>query len=377
MPVYFYMGRDLVGRASEPVFHQEMIGVERICRHIWQKFQAQDKTYAVILNVQRIGVGQELSPDLVVISELGVGVVELKDYFGRINCEKPNGRWMAGTEPIMAFGRGEVDERGKPQYYINPAIQVRYYASCIRQELLNQPPLRWIKDNPDYWQKIKIQTAVCFTNTRAITSLCNQKVSANYRPGRTLPDWEIFSVITPAEFASWMLSLRFDVQMSHADWYGALSISPHEVLDLAEHFFGGQIWNGLTPFLQSPREPLGYLYLLDEHNREIFCFHLEHDDVLIGRKAETCGVIIPDTEAFQAVSREHARILSTAQGIYMEDANSLHGTFIDGEPVNERRQLKPGAIISLGSNDPAGPCRLKFVQVVPGSAATTSHSEIG
>ena len=56
--------------------------------------------------------------------------------------------------------------------------------------------------------------------------------------------------------------------------------------------------------------------------------------LLIGREA-TCQVVLAETK----VSREHARIVLEQADYFLEDFNSTNGTFVNGNPVNRRRQL--------------------------------------
>jgi hypothetical protein len=54
------------------------------------------------------------------------------------------------------------------------------------------------------------------------------------------------------------------------------------------------------------------------------------------------------TVADSSVSSRHARILRTAQGFVIEDAQSRNGTFVNGERVTEKRQLADGDLIRIG-----------------------------
>ncbi len=46
----------------------------------------------------------------------------------------------------------------------------------------------------------------------------------------------------------------------------------------------------------------------------------------IGRHAQLCDFTIPD----ETISRRHFRLVRTADGIMIEDLNSLNGTYVDG-----------------------------------------------
>ena len=373
MPVHFYLGKDLQGHASEPVFHHEIAGIVRICRHLWVKLNDLDEVYAVIVNIQRIGVGEELAPDLVVISEMGLGVVETKESFGVIDCHDPTGTWFADKHAIMSFDRLGVDEMGKKQLYANPAIQVRTYARAIRKHLLSKQPRAWLPSENPFWGRMKLQTAVCFTNLLADTSKCQKEIIAHYPPGRILETWEVLSVLTPAEVAEWVFNLRFDVQTGHADYYRPSKLSADEVLMLAEKFFGGKQWDKMLDYIQAGLKPFAYLSIIDKNDQASFCYHLEHDDTLLGRDAGACTLIIPGS--YKSVSRVHARLIRTEDGVFIKDTNSSHGTFLNGKPVLGLELVTPRSMIQLGSDDMPAFCKLQYTLTPPPSAlpTTTTH----
>lgn len=67
------------------------------------------------------------------------------------------------------------------------------------------------------------------------------------------------------------------------------------------------------------------------------------DTVVIGRAAGSTIQIDNQT-----VSRQHARVVLGADGTYIEDAGSSHGTFVDGKRLNGPVRLRDGAQIRLG-----------------------------
>ncbi|MEW6094226.1 MAG: FHA domain-containing protein [Chloroflexota bacterium] len=64
--------------------------------------------------------------------------------------------------------------------------------------------------------------------------------------------------------------------------------------------------------------------------------------LLIGREA-TCDVVVPD----RMVSRFHARITPTPEGMQLEDLGSKNGTHCNGNPVAERMILKDGDTLQI------------------------------
>jgi phosphoserine phosphatase RsbU/P len=67
-------------------------------------------------------------------------------------------------------------------------------------------------------------------------------------------------------------------------------------------------------------------------------------EVLIGRKGDA-DVVLNN----QHVSRHHAKLVKSADGYFIEDLNSTHGTFVNESRI-EHRELKHGDKISLGKD---------------------------
>jgi len=92
----------------------------------------------------------------------------------------------------------------------------------------------------------------------------------------------------------------------------------------------------------------------------------------IGR--EGCDITLPDPD----VSRRHAAIQIMAGELSIEDLGSTNGTFVNGEQIMERRTLRGGDEVRIGSTvwrlrAPAEATRLSDVpsEVSPASQATT------
>lgn len=68
------------------------------------------------------------------------------------------------------------------------------------------------------------------------------------------------------------------------------------------------------------------------------------DEILIGREG-ACQVIIADRQ----VSRYHARLSASADGVLLEDLSSKNGTFCNGAPIQDPVILKEGDIIQIAS----------------------------
>ena len=72
--------------------------------------------------------------------------------------------------------------------------------------------------------------------------------------------------------------------------------------------------------------------------------------------------------ASEEVSRKHCALLSSAQGITVRDLGSRNGTFVNGKPITEATELKPGDLLVIG------PMGFRFPQPAPPSARTASKA---
>ena len=71
----------------------------------------------------------------------------------------------------------------------------------------------------------------------------------------------------------------------------------------------------------------------------------EGSELVIGR-AETCSVQIPDSE----ISRQHARVTLHNAGIWVQDAGSRNGVFINEKRIVRPTELRPGGKLSIGDH---------------------------
>jgi hypothetical protein len=74
---------------------------------------------------------------------------------------------------------------------------------------------------------------------------------------------------------------------------------------------------------------------------------LDRPSVLIGRGKES-DLVLQE----QGVSRQHARLQHSPEGWMLIDLGATNGTFINGQqiPAHERRLLKPGDRVTIGSS---------------------------
>lgn len=337
MPVKVYVGRDSEEHQWAPDYAHEAGAAQELVGKLWSAFHHLPHLYAVLVNQHRPNA------DMVIITERGVGVVELKHYFGRIRIGA-DGAWYAGGHPIRSG------------VYTDPHQQVQAYAEGLRRKTLQFILPKWLKRQSSKWDDLKFQTAICFTNPDAEIAEVKKQVR---EPGRIRrAPWESqFSVTAPEEIPDWVASLRFEVDMGRGRRFEPYRLDPDTIVKVARLVLGGTAWTEILD-LMPKAQPYAFVELQAE-DEPFQTVGLTKDEVVIGRDPTRCEVVIP--RRFSRVSRVHATIIRHIGSTVIED-ESTHGTFIDERRVSGRELLTHDQEITLG-----GPfasrkvCQLRFV----------------
>ncbi len=69
------------------------------------------------------------------------------------------------------------------------------------------------------------------------------------------------------------------------------------------------------------------------------------NEILIGRQIDKVDIAVD--EAHKSVSRLHAKIIRKPSGIYIEDLDSAHGTYVNGSRVKSKK-ISRSDVVSLG-----------------------------
>jgi hypothetical protein len=69
---------------------------------------------------------------------------------------------------------------------------------------------------------------------------------------------------------------------------------------------------------------------------------LQRDRFLIGR-GEECDIVVPDRQ----ISRQHARLSRTPQGVLVEDLGSKNGTYVNGVRAEGPTALQDGDVVQV------------------------------
>merc|ERR1711862_625602 len=75
--------------------------------------------------------------------------------------------------------------------------------------------------------------------------------------------------------------------------------------------------------------------------------HVPLPDFLIGRNPKSANLTLDSSLVPNMISRKHARILSTDEGVEVVDCESLNGTWVNGVQVN-RHHLRQGDVLVIG-----------------------------
>jgi hypothetical protein len=359
--VLIFAGKDSEGNAWPPDFSHETAAALDIIKRLWVAYGHLRTMVAVVTNLHCP------SADVVILSERGIGVIELKHSYGRIIIGSDD-VWYAGTHPIRAGGEGQGRR--------NPHDQVRDYAGSIRSKLMKPPNhTQWLPGRPIDWDTYRLSTAVCFTNPDAALEGLHAQLEA--APPTAGKDWELFTVLNPDGVTAWVGALRLEAMKGREADFEPYKLSPEKICEIAR----GPLWATEWPeavAIMPTGEAFGLLVLL-EGGRQTPFYSLDREEVVLGRDAGgRCAVVIPPQ--FTRTSRTHCRILRTAEGLFIEDLDSTNGTFLNGVRVKRRQKLVGGERITLGgpiAEERVCLLRLDFKEDFPFEALQTDGGSSG
>lgn len=295
MTVKIFVSRDSEERPWAPDYTHEVRAAQEIAKKLWQAFHHQQQLYTLIANLH------EPCADMVIVTERGLGIVELKNHAGRISID-PSGMWCANGRRI---------ESG---IHADPHQQVQAYGEIVRQKTLQFILPKWLQRDSQQWNTFKFQTTVCFTHPDVELEDARLTLSQAH-PGQRAP-WESdFSVSTLPEITEWATRLRFQVAMGRNRRFEPYRLEPNTILNVVTLCLGAMEWSEIHSLMPTG-EPYGYL-VLREDNEKTQMFNLHQDEIHIGRDPDRCDVVIPGR--FLRVSRIHARMTRRVDGVMLED----------------------------------------------------------
>lgn len=154
MPVKYFVSKDSRGKEQPPDFSHEVTAIIEIIKQLYAAFNHHKNLYVIVANLNK----QDAMADMVILTERGIGIVELKGYPGQITMRGTE--WYAGLKAIP----GKPTIAGKSAGYRNPHEQVQLYMDAIRYKLLHPASEPWLPGKYADWVEFQFGTAVCFTH---------------------------------------------------------------------------------------------------------------------------------------------------------------------------------------------------------------------
>jgi hypothetical protein len=342
MPVTAYIARDPAGKPWPPVHEHEATAAIGMIQRLHEDLNHERTAYTVIANLQAP------SADLLVLTQLGMGVVELKHYPRTLSVQA--GDWYAGTQLVKAGA-------GHP----NPREQAQAYADRIRRQIVPYLAEAWSLSESDLSARLKLQTAVCMSHPDVvIPTPVKETVERDARQqGRR---WSAFQLLTPADFPTWVGGLRFGVEKDRSAQFAPQRLTAKQIAGFAELLFKCSEWTEIKNLMPTGA-PYAYL-TLRAAGQEPILFPLRTTEVMIGRDGSQCQILVP--ESYKRASRAHARITRTGSAIMITDLGSSHGTFVNGSRVGKSTGLRAGQRITLGGAEAGDKvCELQVTLELP------------
>jgi hypothetical protein len=353
MPVELYVGKDPEGRPWAPDFVHEVDAAIRISGKVWRAFHAGRELFLLSFNLHSPNI------DILVVSERGIGLVEMKAHHGKITLDS-EGAWFADGERMAGYKAIPARELS-PSTYLNPHHQVQGHGDRLVEML--RPAIR--EEYPGLSRgkrrNLRMQTCVCFTNPEADISEI-RRILPEWNRGKLRP-WESdFSVLTPEEIPEWISALRFEVKTSDSPPYFPFRLDPARERPLLLRLFDVERWKSVECML--PVNRFGRLQQIRGGRTEA-SFSLWEEETILGRDPLKCTIVVP--EQCTKVSRIHAVIRRELEGIVLEDLNSHNGTFHNGNRISAKVVLVDQDSFKLGGGgDSEKECRYTFQEIGAG-----------
>jgi hypothetical protein len=345
--VELFVGTDPEDRAWEPDYVHEAEAALRVAGKVWRALHASRELYLLAFNLHKPNA------DLLVISERGIGVAEMKSHRGKITLGEEE-EWLAGGRPMV--GHHATPGKDRPaSSYRNPHAQVqghgaRLFEQCIPLIKPLYPALSRGKR-----RALRLQTTVCFTNPDADISELLLRLP-EWCAGR-LQSWESdFAITTPEELPAWVSALRFEVKSLDVPPYYPFRLNPADMESMLRSLHPVERWSAAERMLPAVR----YGSLVAMRGEHALATHmLWEEEARIGRDSVRCTIVVP--AGCTRVSRQHMTVRRVGDKVLLHDMGSNNGTYVDGERVEGELPLADGARIMLGGqSDSAKECTYVF-----------------
>lgn len=317
MTVSFYISRDGDSENGFEYGHERRAAIE-IAQDLYRKYAKSGKHYAALFNLV------DPPADLVIISNDGIGVADLKDYTGPLNIPQ-DAPWSIvdaqGVTKLLTCGS-----------HVNPLKQVEHYRRAI-YSLLRSYVNKNTVDFPAWMLRDHFHCygSVIFTSPAF-------EVNGD-KEFKSIP-W--FSVQWQEDVPEWAYRLSFG---------GNSKLKEEHIDRLARECFKTEPWREVEGIVLE--STFGYLWVIAKDGM-ITAHPLYQDETVIGRSPD-CNIVVPG-EKYTLVSREHIRITKTATEVILTDCGSTNGTWVNGKKLKDKasHKLHRSDKITLGGYAPDG-----------------------
>lgn len=358
MPLDIFIGKDKWNTPVEFHTSREFLASKEICAKLWDYYNNHSDYAVIIVNSQGLYNEPHIEPDMIIITQYGLGILEIKDKAGSLRIEQEGNRlkWYTDLSEIPIQTKNGL----------NPQEQVQSYASIIRGALLDLEK-KWL---PKYSQPIeayKFDTGVYFSHPFSDLSVIRTQLLDYYPRDRILrikfnkmryqKKWEHFAVLEFDDILDWVLQMRFQIRKGRKDGFVTYKLSQSEIQKLSNQFFNVVPWESMLKLLKEGIPPYGYLEL----GSESLSVRLTRQIMTIGRSRD-CQVKIPNIEKYKKrVHGVHARIIYIDDEIFVDNIG-VNGTYVNGEKISKPEKIENGQIFTLGGRkEEEGICELRYI----------------
>lgn len=315
-----YITRDADGNEISFEHPYERQAALAAAKRLWTVYSDMPVDCALIANLQSPPI------DLVVVTNYGIGVIDMKEFSADIQGDT-EGEWHYVSPQNVSIGTVKAGAN-----YPNPFHQVRDYRRRLVRSLTTTAQSgtrglpRWLGDHTWY--------------ASATVQMTGPKVSTKgviIDPKQSKP-W--FTITHLDEITDWVHSLAF----GHNN-----QLSSAGIKFLAETIFGASRWLEIEGHF-TKREPYGRLFLVDDDGALVPPgYTLESEEITIGRDP-LCEIAVEGGAT--RVSRRHALLhyRTEKRRVYLSDNDSKHGTYLNGKrlEVGMEEVVVTGSRITLG-----------------------------
>jgi hypothetical protein len=347
MTVKFMIGADHLHKERENQYAHEFNGVRKISSLLWDKLHSIDIIYFVIRNPSFVAESQIITPDMVILSQLGLGIIELKNDANKIHWKPKNKE--AHFKQVQRYGQAVWD--------LLLDIKDGMDISC-EEQVDNIALSSWLPSTPKLRKQLRLFTTVCYTNDTVDLSECLRMSAQRPKKGEdSEAEWEHFSITTPADIPAWAASIRWEIDLGSKENYRNYQLSSEETERLARMFFNAQDDIDMEKIVTGVRTP--HAFLKWEEQPDAKMERLDREQYILGRNKKTCDILFPGDNL--RISNEHLR-LTYVNGRYFIEDLSRNGIYLtNGTRILGKQEIVFGQSILCGGK--YGPKVSRFMLV--------------